>query len=266
MANLHGQIALVTGGGSGLGAATARALADSGADVAIVGLTEEKLATVADDIARRGRRGTYAVADIARSDEIREAVAHVRATLGPITLLINSAAISTPIGRVAELDPEEWTHSLAVNLNGPFYAIRAVVPEMLEQGYGRILTVSSGAAVTPEVGLVAYSTAKAGVNHLTSGLQAELAGTNVIAIGLSPGVMDTPMQAHLRSLPVAETDRFRDFQAKGWLRPAEEAAAVLCWLCGPDGAEYAGQCVSLASSAIRQRVGLPDLPEEVRKP
>jgi NAD(P)-dependent dehydrogenase (short-subunit alcohol dehydrogenase family) len=190
----------------------------------------------------------------------------VRTTLGPITLLINSAAISTPIGRVAELDPEAWTHNLAVNLNGPFYAIRAVVPEMLERGYGRILTISSGAAITPEVGLVAYSTAKAGINHLTRGLQAELEGTNVIAIGLSPGVMDTPMQAHLRSVPVPETDRFRGFQAKGWLRPPEEAAAALCWLCGPDGAEFAGQCVSLASSAIRQRVGLPNLPEEVRKP
>jgi NAD(P)-dependent dehydrogenase (short-subunit alcohol dehydrogenase family) len=113
---------------------------------------------------------------------------------------------------------------------------------------------------------VAYSTAKAGINHLTSGLQAELAGTNVIAMSLSPGLMDTPMQAQVRSLPVAETELFRVFQAKGWLRPPEEAAAVVCWLCGPDGAEYAGQCVSLASSAIRQRVGLPDLPEEMRKP
>jgi NAD(P)-dependent dehydrogenase (short-subunit alcohol dehydrogenase family) len=149
MANLHGQIALVTGGGSGLGAATARALADSGADVALVGLTEEKLATVADDIVRRGRRGTYVVADIARWDEICAAVAHVRATLGSITLLINSAAISTPIGRIADLDPEAWTHSLAVNLNGPFFAIRAVVPQMLAHGYGRILTISSGAAITP---------------------------------------------------------------------------------------------------------------------
>jgi NAD(P)-dependent dehydrogenase (short-subunit alcohol dehydrogenase family) len=264
--NLHGHSALIIGGGGGLGAATARALAESGANVALVGRTEEQLATLAKAVRSLGRQATYVVADVAHASAVREAVASARERLGPISLLINAAATTTPIGRIAALDPEEWTHSLAVNLHGPFYAIRAVLPEMLEYGSGRILNVSAGAVITPHTGLAAYGTAKAGINHLTRSLALELDGTGVIAVSINPGTMDTPMQDHLRTLPVPDADPFRACHAKGWLRPPEEAAAVLCWLCGPDGAEFAGQFISLASSSIRERVGLPDLPEELRKP
>lgn len=266
MGELNGRVALVTGGGSGLGAATALALAEAGADVAVLGRTEAPLAAVAERVRTSGRKAAHAVADMAEWQQVRDAVEQLAAALGPIAILVNNAAVAAPIVRVAELDPAAWDHNLAVNLNGPFYAVRATLPGMLERGWGRILNVSSGSAVNAARGMAAYSAAKAGLNHFTRILAAELDGTGVVPVCVAPGTMDTPMQAGARSIPIPETEMFRNFQRQGMLRPPEESAALLCWLCGPDAAEFAGQFINVYSSAIRARAGLPELPEMMRRP
>lgn len=266
MSELDGRVALVTGGGRGLGAATALALAKAGADVAVLGRTEAPLADVAERARASGRKSFFAVADTAVWEQVSAAVEQVTAALGPISILVNNAAVAGPVGRVAELDPAGWDHNLAVNLNGPFYVVRATLPGMLEQGWGRILNVSSGSAVGAAAGMAAYSAAKAGLNHFTRILAAELDGTGVVPICVSPGTMDTDMQAEARAIPLPETEMFRHFQRQGMLRPPEESAALLCWLCGPDAAEFAGEFVGVFSSAIRERVGLPELPEALRRP
>ena len=266
MDELDGRVALVTGGGRGLGAATALALAEAGADIAVLGRSEAPLAAIAEQVRARGRRAAYALADTADWSQVRAAVAQLTAALGPIAILINNAAVAGPVARVADLDPAAWQRNLPVNLNGPFHCVRATLPGMLERGWGRILNVSSGSAVGAAPGLAAYSAAKAGLNHFTQILAAELAGTGVVPVCISPGTMDTDMQAEARAIPLPETDMFRNFQAQGWLRPPEEAAQLLRWLCGPDAAEFAGQFVGIGSTAIRARVGLPDLPEAMRRP
>jgi NAD(P)-dependent dehydrogenase (short-subunit alcohol dehydrogenase family) len=266
MTDLSGQVALVTGAGRGLGAATALVLADAGAAVALLGRTAAPLAAIAGQISARGHQAAYAVADAARWDDVRAAVTQTSAALGPISILVNNAAVNSAVARVATLDPAAWTYDLAANLNGPFYAVRAVLPGMLERGWGRILNISSGAAVGANAGLAAYSTAKAGLNHFTRVLAAELEDTGVVALCIAPGIMDTQMQTDARALAIPETDMFRAYQKQGWLRPPAEAAALVRWLCGSEGGEFAGQFVSIHSTALRARVGLPELPEALRQP
>ncbi len=266
MVGLQGQVALITGGGRGLGAATTLALAQAGADVALVGRTAAALDEVAAQVTVLGRRAQVVAADVAEWEAMREVVAQSETALGPITILINNAAVGEPVGQVATLDPAAWAYNLMVNLDGPFYAMRAVLPGMLARGWGRIINVSSGAAVGASPGLAAYSAAKAGLLHLTRVLAAEVQGSGVVPLSFAPGIMDTQMQTDMRANPLPEAETFRQYHAQGWLRPPAEAAACIAWLCGPDGAAFAGEFVNVHSSALRARVGLPELPEALRRP
>ncbi len=266
MGELDGRVALVTGGGRGLGAATALALAEAGADVALLGRSAATLNAVGQAIGERGRQSVSVVADVADWEQVRAAVAEIEQALGPIAILVNNAAVVSVTGRVAEMDPAVWARDLAVNLNGPFYCARAVLGGMVKRGWGRILNVTSGAGSRPMAGAAAYSVSKAAVNFFTDILATELEGAGVIAIAVSPGMLDTDMQAGMRSIPLPDTNLFRRAHAQGWLRPAEEPAALMRWLCGPAGEDFAGQVVSVNSSAIRARVGLPDLPDGLRRP
>jgi NAD(P)-dependent dehydrogenase (short-subunit alcohol dehydrogenase family) len=257
--DLRGRVALVTGGGRGLGAATALALAEAGADVALLGRSEPQLETVAGAIRQRGRLAAWTVADVAVWAEVRDAIAEMSESLGPIDILVNNAATEGVTARLETLDPEEWVAELAINLTGPFLCARATVPAMRQRGWGRILNVTSGASQRPIAGKGAYSVTKAGVDHFTRALGAELEGAGVVAVAVSPGMMDTEMQARLRSSPERDMDLFRQAATSGMLRPPEEAAMLLRWLCGPEGEAYSGQVVSAGAPDIRARAGLPAL-------
>lgn len=266
MGELDGRVALVTGGGRGLGAAVALALAEAGADVAVLGRSAAPLDAVGQAIGARGRRSASVVADVASWEQTQAAVAEAERALGPIAILVNNAGIVSALGPLAEVEPAAWARDLAVDLNGPFNCARAVMAGMVERGWGRILNVTSGAGSRPMAGAAAYSVSKAGVNFFTEVLAAELVGSGVVATAVSPGMLDTDMQADMRAVPLPATDLFRRAHALGWLRPAAEPAALMRWLCGPAGEDFAGQVVSIYSSAIRARVGLPELPEEQRRP
>jgi NAD(P)-dependent dehydrogenase (short-subunit alcohol dehydrogenase family) len=193
-------------------------------------------------------------------------IEEARAALGPLTILINNAAISGPMARIAAVDPAQWAYALAVNLNGPFYAAQALLPDMLAAGWGRIINISSGAAVGANPGLGAYSVSKAGLDHFTRMLDAENHAAGVAAMTVYPGIMATEMQAQARALAIPETDTFREYHARNWLRPPAESATLVRYLCGPDGADYHGQGVNIQSSAVRAKLGLPDLPEALQRP
>lgn len=205
MSELNGKIALVTGGGRGIGRAIALELAQAGCDVALLARTREQVEAVAAEIRALGRRSIALVADIAATQQMQQGFIEVQNALGPISLLINNAAVVGPIGPTVEIDPDVWTQSIAINLIGAFQLIHVCLPTMLSQGWGRILNISSAVTIAP--GMVrgsAYTVSKAGLESMTLNLATEIAGSGVTVNAVRPGMVATEMEAHIRSLPVEQ--------------------------------------------------------------
>jgi NAD(P)-dependent dehydrogenase (short-subunit alcohol dehydrogenase family) len=224
MGRLDGRRALVTGGGRGLGAAIAGALAADGARVAVMARSAEELNRVASDIG-----GLAVVADVADRDQVDDALR----TVGDIDVLVANAGVVWPLQRFADTDIDDWEQAIAVNLLGAVRVVRAVVTGMVERGWGRIITISSGAAKPPGMPSAnAYSTSKAALDMFTLHLAKELAGTGVTANAVRPGVVDTEMQTYMRSLPREQVgddfyERFHGLHERGELVSADVSAAYL---------------------------------------
>lgn len=191
--DLQGRKAIVTGGAGGLGrAAVARMLA-SGAQVMIWDANQELLDKAHAQLQDAGKVDTAAV-DVTDFDTVSEAAAAAESALGPIDILVNAAAITcapTPIG---EFELEDWHKIIDVDLTGLFYCCRAVVPGMIERGYGRVVNVTSMAGKEGGAMQTAYAAAKSGIIGLTKALGMESARAGVTVNAIAPGVFDTRMQ------------------------------------------------------------------------
>jgi 3-oxoacyl-[acyl-carrier protein] reductase len=190
MADTLSGVALVTGGGRGIGASVARELADAGMDVIVTGRTREQVEAVAAEVG-----GRALVGDVSQ----REDVARWFAGLGELDLLVNNAGISGPTRLAWEQDPEDWWRVFEVNVLGAFLCSHAVLPGMVERGRGRIVNVSSGAAYLPMqagIGLgTAYGASKAALSRFTEALDGQTRGQGVRAFHISPGLVHTDMSA-----------------------------------------------------------------------
>jgi 3-oxoacyl-[acyl-carrier protein] reductase len=185
---LDGQVALVTGGGRGIGAGIARELASAGARVAVAARSHEQVESIADEL------GALAVtADVSKQDDVERMVRETETVLGPIDLLVANAGIANGSGALWESDPDEWWHVLEVNVLGVYHCCRAVLPEMLERGTGRIVITASGAAYLPGSTNTAYSTSKAAVARLGETLAESLKDSPVRVFFFSPGLVQTEM-------------------------------------------------------------------------
>ena len=251
-ATLRGRHAVVTGGGRGIGATIARALVEQGAAVTLMG---RNAATLEDEAARLrplGKVHCQAV-DIADAESTTTAFTAAAQALGPVTLLINNAgqAVSAPIGKT---DLALWNRMLAVNLTGSYLAIHAVLPGMLEQGWGRIVNIASTAALKGYPYVAAYCAAKHGVLGLTRALALELAKKPVTVNAVCPGYTETDIVRDSIANIRAKTGRSEaealaelvKHNPQGRLvQPAEVANAVL-WLCLPGSESITGQAISVA--------------------
>jgi 3-oxoacyl-[acyl-carrier protein] reductase len=216
-----GGVAIVTGGARGIGRVTARLLAESGADVGVVDLTEA--AETLADIRRIGRRGEAVVADVSNADAAARAVRTIAASLGDPLTLVSAAAITTNIAPVSAMPPEAWERELAVNLTGAFNMVRAVLPGMLGAGWGRVVLVSSVAA-TRGLGLQgAYAASKAGLVALAKTLALENARHGVTANAILPGLIGSEaviampseiLDAAMRRIPARRLGAMEEI---GWL-------------------------------------------------
>jgi NAD(P)-dependent dehydrogenase (short-subunit alcohol dehydrogenase family) len=187
---LEGRTALVTGASSGLGRATAIALARAGADVALVARSAEELESARAEASKNGRRALALPTDLATEDGAAWAVGQTVETLGRIDVLVNAAGTDVP-GTVEELDVEGWDRTLSVNLRAPFLLSRAAFPHMREAGGGTIVNVSSVAGKKGWAGASAYCASKFGLTGLTEALADEGRAHGIRAIVLYPGAMDT---------------------------------------------------------------------------
>jgi len=184
---LGGQVALVTGGGRGIGANIARELADAGARVAASARTLEQVEEVARETA-----GLAVVADVTDRAAVEAMVDRVESELGPIDLLVANAGRNVREERAWEVEPRDWWNVFEVNMLGVYLCCRAVIPGMLERGRGRIVITGSGAAYLPPSGSTAYSASKAAVWRFGNVLAEQLAGRIPVFV-ISPGLVKTEM-------------------------------------------------------------------------
>jgi NAD(P)-dependent dehydrogenase (short-subunit alcohol dehydrogenase family) len=181
-------VALVTGGGRGIGASIARELADAGMQVAVTARTPGQVEAVATEIG-----GLALAGDVSRREDIEQWVRRVEAELGPIDLLVANAGIALRERAAWEVDPSEWWHVLEVNLLGAYLACRAVIPGMLERGGGRIVLTGSGAAYLPGSRDSSYSASKAALCRFGETLAFQLRDRGIPVFFFSPGLVRTEM-------------------------------------------------------------------------
>jgi 3-oxoacyl-[acyl-carrier protein] reductase len=183
-------VALVTGGGRGIGAGIARELADAGMKVAVSARTREQVEEVAREIG-----GLAVVADVASPGDAKAMVAEVERELGPIDLLVNNAGISGRGDKAWEDDPAEWWKVFETNVLGAFLVSRAVIPGMIERGRGRIVNTGSGSGYLPGQATTAYGGSKAALYRMSEGLALQLEPYGIPVFTISPGLVKTDMTA-----------------------------------------------------------------------
>lgn len=195
--DLRGQVALVTGGGRGLGRLFAQGLAAAGAAVAVTARSGEQIAETAALIGNAGGRAIAVASDVADRASVEQMVAEVERELGPVDLLVNNAGSNRAHGALWDVDPELWWRDVEINLRGPFLCTRAVLPGMLRRRRGRVINVASAAGLVPGPGTTAYQVSKTAVIRLTDSLAAETREHGIAVFAIHPGTVYTPMNEYV---------------------------------------------------------------------
>jgi NAD(P)-dependent dehydrogenase (short-subunit alcohol dehydrogenase family) len=245
-----GRVALVTGAGRGIGAATARLLAREGAAVALAARTEEEIASVAHEISSRGCTALPVSLDVADEDSVTACFERVRDELGTVTILINNAGTPGVPLPVAATPPEGWRRAFDVNVTGAFLCAREALPGMVSSNWGRIVNVSSAAARHPVAGMAAYGASKAALDQLTRVLALEGGPYGIAVTGVYPGVVDTRMQEESRGFGQELIGKqlhrmFQGYRDFGMLRPPEEPAELISYLCTSAAQRLSGHIIRL---------------------
>jgi NAD(P)-dependent dehydrogenase (short-subunit alcohol dehydrogenase family) len=256
MAELGGHVAIVTGGGRGLGRAVAEQLAAMGAAVVIASRNAPELDEVVKVIKRAGGKALAQTADVGDERQVQELVLATERWVGPATILVNNAGMVDPMVPLARSSPALWLRSVAINVGGTYLATRAALPGMLDRGYGRIVTISSGAATRPSAGWTAYSAGKAAVVQMTRSLALELENTGVTACTFNPGYMDTDMQERIRRTSTADfprSDEYRAAQREGKLKDPKIPARAVVYLALPS-TQRNGATLEWSDEALQREV------------
>lgn len=230
---LQGKVAVVTGAARGIGQAIAEALARDGADVVVADLDESRCEATVENVVKHGRRAWATTVNVAEWTEVKSMVDRVLAEWGHLDILVNNAGI-TRDNVLLRMKDEDWNLVLQVNLSGTFHCIKAVIPSMSKQRYGRIINVSSIVGVIGNAGQANYAASKAAVIGLTRTVAREYASRMITVNAVAPGFIDTAMT---QGLPADIKDQLLKQIPLGRLGQPADVAETVAFL-GSDAAGY----------------------------
>lgn len=246
----EGKVAVITGGGSGIGAATARLFAREGAALVLADIDTEAGARVAAEVG-----GVSVAADVAKRADVEGVIAAAVAAHGRIDILFNNAGIGC-FGRTPDLEPETWERVIAIDLHAVFYACRAAIPHMTGPG-ANIVNTASISGLAGDYGYTAYNAAKAAVINYTRSLAIDHARDGIRVNALCPGLIATPLTAGAGALPGLEPAWHRTIPM-GRPGTPEEMAAVVAFLAS-DAASYVTGTIMTADGGMTAWTGQPDV-------
>jgi NAD(P)-dependent dehydrogenase (short-subunit alcohol dehydrogenase family) len=233
MFDLSGKKALVTGASKGFGAETAVLLAEAGADLSIAGRNKEGLIKTQKRIEALGRKCHIIQEDLSSAEGASKTAKKALDHWGTIDILVNNAGIFPSTSTLIDLSAEEWDQVLAVNLRAPFIIAKTLAPQMIKKGYGKIVNITSDAALIGQPGHGAYSASKGGLGMLTKIMAAEWGPHNIMANAVAPTVILTQMgKAIWEARPEAAAEKKAKIALKRFGQPKEVAELVL-FLCSP---------------------------------
>ena len=250
MGMVEGKVALVTGGGSGIGRKTAELLGREGARVLVCDLEEKGgLETVAS-LAQAGSEAEFLRVDVSAEDQVEAMVARCLDRFGGLDCAVNNAGIGGPTGGLEAIALDDWNRVLAVNLTGVFLCMKAQIPVMRSAGQGSIVNMASGAGLIATPGLAAYCASKHGVIGITRTAAIENARTGVRVNAICPGSIDTPMlRAGMAANPEVEAMILASMPI-GRLGEAEEVAEAAVWLCSERASLVTGHAMGVDGGAV----------------
>lgn len=234
------KVAIVTGSARGLGRAIAARLADDGIKIACWDLNAEGAQETAKQVEAKGVKAAAFKVDTSCAEDIAKAIVQTRDQLGAVTILVNNAAIS-PFKKFMDIDEAAWDQTMAINLKGPFLCCQAVIPDMLEAGWGRIINISSSSAQTGAKSMAHYVASKGGVIGFTKALALEYAETGITVNNVPPNFVNTE---GLREAPVDVEAFAKTTPMKRTGKPRNIAAAV-AFLASDDADYITGHTLSV---------------------
>lgn len=240
--DVQGKVAIVTGGGSGIGRASALTLARHGAAVAIGDLELQRAASVALEIEKNGGKALALAVDVTQATQVRELVRQTISLFGGVDILVNSAGIY-PQSPVVEMSEEEWDRVIAVNLKGIFLPCKEVLGHMIRNKKGRIVNISAGHGARGVWNAAHYAASKAGVNALTKSLALEGAPHGVIANAVAPGPVDTPLPRGGRQYSDEDKRKIGLSLPLGRMGRPEELAQTVLFLASDACSWFTGQII-----------------------
>jgi 2-hydroxycyclohexanecarboxyl-CoA dehydrogenase len=245
------RVAVVTGAASGMGLAIAKRLAAGGDRVALLDLQAEEALRAAEALREAGAQAMGVGADVTDRGAVDAALGKVRAELGPVAIVITAAGLDA-FERFGEITPESWERVVGVNLTGTFHCLQAAVPDMLEAGWGRMVTISSSSAQSGAPRMAHYVAAKAGVVGLTRALALEFARKGITVNVVTPGMIDTPMLRRAASggdIGALEKTAARAVPI-GRAGSVDEIAATCGFLCSDEAAFITGQVIGVNGGMV----------------